>query len=258
MTAPELPALGIPRLLASGACGNVEEALHVVADYADWVKRLSLRASREDSPDAVNFLRVLSDYGHNFDLTVATKVPVDEPFTLKFEQRRSLRLSRWRNQGGLELIIADAKSNHVTFRVEDPNVRIAVCEPRSVTQPELVADGAFVIREDDQTRSFYCYDDYRDYRVQLDFRLTLLRRLMFVPYLVATLLFVFALALVFANVEGVRDVALITAPATVAAGVLSVRESSSLGSRLRLLNSVLVASGLALLLGAAAWQISPL
>lgn len=215
---------------------------------------MSLQAQEGTSPEAAVFLDVLADYGHNYDLTVATKVPVDEPFTLKFEERRGLDLSRWRNQGRIELFIADAKTNHVTFRVDDASVRIASCNLLPTTGGSARAVGAFVARRDDQTRSYYYYDE-RDYQAVLSFRLSMLIRLMVVPYLVALLLVVLAGALVVRDVSDPRDVALIATPASIVAGVLGVRESSTLGSRLRLLNSTLVTSSLALLIAAATWQL---
>lgn len=254
-TAPELPALGLPRLIASGACNDVGEGIEAITAYVDLVVSMSKAAGVDGSAEASDFLYVLADYGHNFDLTVATKVPIDEPFTLKFEERRSLDLGRWTNAGRQELIIADANTNHVTFRVEDPNVRIASCVAVAVEPPRRPAYGAFVPRANEQTRSFYCYDDDRDYRVTLEFRLALLRRLMLVPYLIAALLGILAIGLVASNVQGARDIALVAAPTSVAAGVLSARESSTLGSRLRLLNSSLIAGGLAALVLAATLQL---
>jgi len=78
---------------------------------------------------------------------------------------------------------------------------------------------------------------------------------MVVPYLVPMLLVVLAAALVVKDVRDVRDVSLVASPATIAVGVLSVRESSTLGWRLRLLNSAAVSLSLALLVAAASWQL---
>jgi hypothetical protein len=254
-TAPEISALGIPGMLNSGAAVHLDEAIDALRQYTSTVVEMSRRAQLEHSAEADVFLDVLADYGHNYELTVATKVPVDEPFTLKFQERRDLKLTRWRNRGQIPLLIADAQTNHVTFRVDDANVRVADCALRTANGTGKPAFGAFVPRQDSQTQSFYCYDDDRDYRAILDFRLSMLVRLMVVPYLVALLTAILAVALVAMDVSGVRDVALVATPATIAAGVLGVRESTTLGSRLRLLNSAVVALALALLVLAATWQL---
>ena len=159
------------------------------------------------------------------------------PFLVKIAERRDVRLSRVRNRGTQELVIADAQTNHVTFKVSDPNVWIRdfrALKPGS----DDYSYGAFQTREDPQNRAFYAHDIERDYRIRLSFQLRLLRRLQLVPYLVTGLLVLLILALVAEQPTDLRSLALIVGPAALAASVLLGREPSTLGSRLRWVSSV--------------------
>lgn len=56
-------------------------------------------------------------------MLVAVKVPLDEPFLIKYSERRHMTLSA-DGSAHQDLVINDAGSNHVVVNVLDPNVRI--------------------------------------------------------------------------------------------------------------------------------------
>jgi hypothetical protein len=178
------------------------------------------------------------------------RVPLDEPFMVKYSERRDLRLSLLRGSGSQKLVIADAQTNHFTFRVADPNVRISHFEARQVSSDDF-AYGAFQSREDGQSRAVYAHDPDRDYRIRLTFRLAFLRRLQVIPYVAFVLVALLTLALVHEGPTQLKDLALIVGPSALAASVLLAREPSTLGSRLRFVSSGLLFLALVAQLGVA-------
>jgi hypothetical protein len=75
-----------------------------------------------------------------------------------------------------------------------------------------------------------------------------------VPYLAAILLILLTLALIHEHPTKLRDLALIVGPSALAASVLLAREPSTLGSRLRLMSSAILAAALAALIVVATTQ----
>lgn len=247
-SAPENPALVLPELFADGTLLNDHQASEWLSQYRDLLLAMHTRATGPVLNAAGEFLDALADYANYYDLVVAMKVPLDEPFLVKFTERRDLSLSMFRNQGSQELVIADAQTNHVTFKIPDPNVRILdfrALHPAS----DAFSYGAFRSRRDPQNRAFYAHDPDRDYRIRLTFRLGLLRRLQLVPYFVASLLLVLSAALGIDAPTDLRTLVLIVGPAALAASVLLGREPSTLGSRLRLVSSLTLAGSLLVLVG---------
>jgi hypothetical protein len=244
-SAPENPALALPSLFADIGQYNGDAANRYLEQYLDLLESLDARADSggADAFLASEFLDVLADYGNYFDLIVAMKVPINEPFLLKYSERRALKLGPFLNQGHQELIINDAVTNHVTFTLSDPNVRIANFEARKPADDEA-ADGSFLSRSDGQTRSLYAYDTDRDYRIRLVFRLALLRRLQMIPYFAAVLAMGLCALLVWEAPEDIRTLAIVLAPAALAVSVIVARESSTLGSRLRLLSTAVLGTAL--------------
>ncbi|PZF63079.1 hypothetical protein DEI81_09085 [Curtobacterium sp. MCBD17_013] len=218
------------------------QATTVLEEY----RGLILAADSAATPEAEVFLEALADYGNYYDLIAAMRIPLDEPFMVKYSERRDLKLSWPRREGRQELVIADAQSNHATFKVTDPNVRISVFQAVQMTSDEF-AVGAFQSRKDQQSRAIYAHDPDRDFRIRFRFQLGLLRRLQTIPYVATALLVLLSLALLHEKPEQLRDLALIVGPAALAASVLLVREPSTLGSRLRLTSSLLLAIALGVL-----------
>ncbi len=250
-SAPENPSLVLPQLYETGLVSTDEEATALLGSYAAALERLDAHAQESNSGGAAEeFLVALADYSNSYDLIVAMKVPLDEPFLVKYSERRDLTLTLG-NRGHQDLVIADAQSNHVTFRVPDANVRITefrADHPSSSTP----AYGAFQSRTDAQSRAFYAHDPDRDYRIRLSFRLASLRRLQVVPYLAALLLIALTVALWIDRPTQLGDLALIVGPSALAASVLLTRDPTTLGSRLRFWSSTCLIVAMIALIGTAA------
>lgn len=251
-SAPENPALVLPQLFDNGVIRSDARAAEILDEYASLLEALHARAQPpiEVSP-AEEFLVALADYANYYDLIVAMKVPLDEPFLVKFSERRDLRLGV-DNRGAQELVIADAHSNHVTFRVPDANVRITEFEADQPSSSSP-AYGAFQSRRDEQSRSFYAHDPDRDYRIRLKFRLALLRRLQLVPYFAVFLLGALTAGLWVSRPTELGTLALIVGPTALAASVLLAREPTTLGSRLRFWSTSWLALAMLALVGTAAY-----
>lgn len=251
-SAPENPSLVLPQLFENGVIQSDERAVELLDEYASLLEALHARVQLStDVGAAEEFLVALADYSNYYDLIVAMKVPLDEPFLVKFSERRDLRLNV-SNRGAQELVIADALSNHVTFRVPDANVRITEFEADHPSSSSP-AYGAFQSRRDEQSRSFYAHDPDRDYRIRLKFRLALLRRLQLVPYFAVLLLGALTAALWVSRPTQLGTLALIVGPTALAASVLLAREPTTLGSRLRFWSSLWLALAMLALIGTAAF-----
>ncbi|UAL30076.1 hypothetical protein K8W59_00495 [Nocardioides rotundus] len=246
-SAPENPALVLPELFADGTITTDEQATATLDEYAELVATLDEQAQTHPPNAAEEFLVVLADYGNSYDMMVAMKVPLDEPFLIKYSERQSLPLSWWRNTATLELVVADARTNHVTLKVADASLRIGTFKALRPGSDEF-AYGAFQSRQDAQSRAFYAHDPDRDYRIRLSFDLRLLRRLQIVPYLVAALLTLLSVALLIEGPTDLQTLAIVGGPAALAASVLLVREPSTLGSRLRLISTVCLTTALVVLI----------
>jgi len=245
-SAPENPALVLPELFAAGYVSTDEEATDCLTGYMDLIVAMNQRTQSSQLNAADEFLVALADYADYYDLMVAMRVPLDEPFMVKFSERRDLTLSPFSNRGQQDLVVADASTNHVTFKIPDPNVRIRdfrAIKPNS----NHYSYGAFQSRQDPQNRAFYAHDPDRDYRIRLSFQLGLLRRLQLVPYFVAGLLGLLTVALWIQRPTELSALALIVGPAALAASVLLAREPSTLGSRLRMVSSLTLAAALLVL-----------
>lgn len=246
-SAAESPQLVMPGLLIDGDVNGEQEATDLLEEYKALITRMSELSDRETPNAAEDFLVSLADYANYYDLIVAMKVPLDEPFLVKITERRDIDRMLGVDLGTQELVVADAKTNHVTFKVSDPNVRISSFSARSSASEDF-AYGLFQSREDAQNRAFYAHNPDRDYRIVLTFRLALLRRLQLVPYSVAALLALLTAALWIDTPSSLQGFAMVVGPAALAASVLLGREPSTLGSRLRTVSTAAVAGSLLALL----------
>ena len=246
----EHPILGLPSLadeLDFGSSDWPARAEQALKDYLLLVEGALSGVKASEVSAAGDLLRSLADYGRNYDMLVVTKVPLDEPFLLKYSERRSLSFSWWRDRAEQDLIISDALSNHIVLSVEDPNVRIAAVRAKTA-QRNTDAFGAFNKRQSDQTYAVYAHDPDRDYEITLQFRLAPLRRLQYVIYVVATLLLLLTAALIYESPRELRELALIVGPSALAASALLNREPSTLGSHLRRRSTTTLSAALLLLL----------
>lgn len=245
-SAVENPALVVPTLVAEHAV-PMSEVVITLTEYVEWLATLEgmSKLGGASAEQAETVLEALVDYGSYYDLMAIVDAPLDEPFLIKVSDRRPLHLSPI-NSGEQSVVISDARSNHVVLRVTDPNARLSHVRARSVAK-DGDAYGTFTSRESPQVHSSYAFEEDRDYRMVLTFRVAMLRRLQAVPYALAMLLVVIA-----AGVVGLRpaprDLALAVAPATFAASVLLAREPSALGSRLRIITTTLVIVATAVLI----------
>jgi len=143
----------LPELFAAEVLTSYEQATACLREYQDLLLKIARQTDQSDPTVADEFLVALADYANYYDLIVAMRVPLDEPFIVKTAERRDLRLSPLSNSGTQELVIADAQTNHVTFKVPDPNVRIrrfGAIMPNS----DGFSYGAFQSRQSPQNRAF--------------------------------------------------------------------------------------------------------
>jgi hypothetical protein len=253
--AVENPALVIPSLLASGLTTDPDGATECLEQYTRLCERAAEAArSAEAGPVALaadTFLASLTDYGINYDAMAVMDVPLDEPFLVKTSDRRPLALSIVRNEGRQAVVVADAQSNHVSLGIKDPNARLAHVRADDTTG-QARAYGLFPARKTPEVHSFYAADEDRDYRIVLVFRVAPLKRLQLVPLGVAIGLFALS-GLALREDPADRDLALLVAPAALAAGILLAREPSALGSRLRVLSTYLLFAGIIVLVLVGGW-----
>ncbi|MGW5267814.1 hypothetical protein ACWEQ4_04120 [Rhodococcus sp. NPDC003994] len=155
-TAVTNPAVAMSALARMGFWQSESEGSAMLAGYRDLVRVATQTAfGRDDrAPIAGEFLAALGDYADTYDLMAAVRIPLDEPFVVKCSERRDLRLDSRRNTGHQDLVIADARSNHVTVTVRDPNVRISRADAFRAGDSEL-AVGTSVTRRNDQFVAFY-------------------------------------------------------------------------------------------------------
>lgn len=248
----EHPLLGLPSFASSLDLDSAhwEDSIdQALSEYLRLIEAATLGLQRDTNSLAQELLVALADYGRNYDMLVATTVPLDRPFLIKYSERRTLS---WRhNSSRQDLVISDALSNHVVLSVEDPNVRIRSVTATTAGQDTL-AFGAFTTRQSEQTYAVYAHDPDRDYRIALNFTLAPLRRLQFVIYTTTVLLLLLAAAVAVEHPHKLSDLALIIGPSALAASVLLNREPSTLGSHLRRRSTVTLSGALLILLLAGA------
>lgn len=250
-TATHDPLLVIPELVGSGSCTTNRAIERALIDYRNFLVATA-RAANPDSPTgADDLLGSLADYGAYYDLLVATRVPLHEPFMLKYRERRSLDFKWPRRTAEQELVAADAQTNHVSFVVTDASIEIRALNARRTDSQEL-AFGAFAAaHETPQAYSFYGYSQDREYRLRASIKLAALRRLQLVPYLATVLMLALTLVLINEQVSRLPGLALVAAPSALAATILLARDPSSLGARLRATSSAgLVAATIMMLVAA--------
>lgn len=245
----EHPILGLPDLVDVVDLNRPAWTASVSSVLKAYLALVSsaAQAGAEQPSYAGELLTALADYGRNYDMLVATWVPLDEPFLIKYSERRQVNYSTWRNQAQQDLVISDAGSNHVVLNVTDPNVRITKFIAWSIDRTGD-AFGAFTTTDSPQTRAVYAYDADRDYRVLLEFTVKPLRRLSYIAYLTTALLLLLSAAVIHEHPARLQDLALIVGPSALAASVLLNREPSTLGSRLRLRSTFALGGALSILL----------
>jgi hypothetical protein len=247
------PIVALPGIALSGlrSTAQVREAL---TGYRDVVREVA--AGARAGTLAWEYMASLEDYGNNYDLMAATTVPLDEPFLLKFSERRDVRVERrgWVEQ---DVVTADASSNHVVLFTTDPSVEIKVARA-NVPATKTAAYGAFTTRSSTQTFAIYGHSDDRDFRARFRARLASSARIQRTVWTATSLLVVLAIAIALHPPLTLSNYALIVGPTSLAASVLLFREPSTLGTRLRRLSlsALTVALGVLLVVSAVSYVAS--
>jgi len=249
--ATEKPSLIVPRLFGSEFAREPDDAVKALESYADLLTTAEARAASNEY--AAEFLDSLADYGSHYDLVAAMSVPLDEAFVVKYEERRPLKLEPWTNRGTQTVESADALSNHIAVRVSDPNVRLRVCglTPHGQATADVAYEPASY--SDGQTTTWYGHEPGREVRVDVTFSVRLLPRLFMVPTAVTVLNLLIAVGLVIERVTELNTLAIVTSPTALAVSLLTTREPSTLGSRLRRLSTALLGTSLIVLIATATW-----
>lgn len=246
---PEIdPLIAVPEYVSiSGETTRISE---VLSELTRLVNTANLDSGDLTGSAASEWINSFADYGTTFDLLVALKVPLDEPFVVAYSERRDLRLSRWRHKTSQDVVLADANSNHVSIETKDPNTKVVNLEARNPATNELTY-GAFAGRKSDSIWTFYASNLDRDYRARLSFGVRPNARLESVPYLVAAMLVGLAAAMWNEQLRELADLAIVAGPSALAASLLLARDDSSLSSRLRGPTTWVVAAALMTMLATA-------
>lgn len=226
------PVIAVPSMsiAASGDDAAIRAALF---DYAEFLEAALVQSGSQESTSAADdLLNSIADYSISFDLLVATRVPLDEPFVVTYSERRDLKISWLTRRARQDVVLADARSNHLTLEATDANTKVHRVRARVPGSRQLTY-GGFAGRQSDQYWTMYASDLDRDYRASLRFRILPLARLEVVPFAVAAVLLLLTLGLWHDRVRTIGELALIAGPSALAASVLLAREQSSLGARLR-------------------------
>lgn len=214
--------------------------------YVQLLREASRNTSRDGPGSAASeWINSIADYGRNYDLIALTEVPLDEPFLLKYSDRRDFEVG-FRGQTQQSVILADARSNHVVLATTDSSVELR--DVRAVTASGATTYGAFTTRSSPQIHAIYAPGDDRDYAAVFQLRLRVLGRLRWTAYAAAGLLALLAIAVLIERPHELRELAVIVGPTSLAASVLLIREPTTLSSRLRRTGFTLVAFALGALL----------
>lgn len=249
---PLNPVLALPEAMSLLQLPADESSLEVLDRAIADLFELLTKADRMDrSPSepgaASEFLNSLADYSVAYDLMVATKVPLDEPFLLKYSERRDLKLDPWQHVGSQEVVISDAASNHVVLEVTDPNVELRGVRATAAGS-DTVVYGGFSSRDTGQAWTFYASDMDRDYRATLHFTARPIWRVGIVPYVVTLLLVLLTAGLWSSGTRELSQLAIVAGPSALAASVLLARDQSTLAAHLRRRTDLMVACALVALL----------
>jgi hypothetical protein len=229
-------------------------AMGALRAYAGLLEHLHA-ASLHSSEPADAALNALVDFGRYWWLMADLEVPLDSAFLVKYEERDALSMRRW-HRLRFDLVTGDCGSNHVTLRILDAGatlIRPRACLPGRREPARLITTS----EKTKELHSFYAWDDDRPERIDLRARVELLPRVRVAGALLAVLVYGVGTLLLLRQPATLSELALTVAPAGLAASLLSSREPSTLGSRLRRLTTLVAVLGLAALLVVAVWRAGP-
>lgn len=212
-------------------------------DVVRYLRALRKLVVEQCSPhgEVPRFLQVMAEYGRRYDALVSCVINVHTPTSVEMEQDFPLHVGLF-GHGEAEVPFADAASNHVAVRVNDPDVELRARPPRTPRGEPLDNPRQFnLVRRSKEDFALYGSERDRPARLRVRFRLTLpwTSRLAMVSFLVLT---VAALAvLLYLPQETAEDLAVFVVPTTLAAGFVLGQQRTSLSMRLqRLLRTLAV------------------
>lgn len=257
-SAPEMPFLAVPLLVANGYVDNLDDAMAAIVAYADLVSTASHFVDFQTPNSANALLNVLADYGRHWELMVLAQVPLNRPFTLTYWHLDHVRVQgRLRARITPAVVIADADSNHVVLSIDDPSSRLLKVEGRHPRTRELARMGS-TSRQTEEVRAFYVWENDVDFRVVLDASLGVLRRIVVANLLMLVIVVLVTLALALRAPTSTGELAVAAGPTAAVASLLLLREPSTLASRLRLPLSLMVVLSVLVLVGVAVWRFTTL
>lgn len=255
------PLLLVPRLLGEGYVDDLHSAVTLIEAYVYLLDQVAARVGRESPSAADDVLSVLADYGHRWEAFLDLTVPLDRPFLVGLDHVEvaplGLRGARLRSRTTVPLVVADASSIHVAVRVKDPAAQLR----RVVARRPHSHEEAFFGSTSSATRelhTFYAWERDRDFRVELQLDLAPLLRVWLGQLGVCAVVVLVAVSLVVRRPSQLTELLVVVGPTAAAAGLLLSREPSTLGSRLRLPLTVLLAAAVGALTAVAAWRFATL
>lgn len=174
-SAVESPFLVVPQLVEEAHVDNLDEAVDVVAAYSRFVQQAGEAAGSEPSA-AGDLLTVMTDYGRYWEMLVNIEVPIDRPFTVAYSHLDPAPVRGVFARIDVNCVIADADSNHVVILASDPGTRIQRVDALKPRGRRELAYMAPRTRANDEMHTFYVWENDRDFRVTLQTRLGVLRR----------------------------------------------------------------------------------
>jgi hypothetical protein len=247
-SAVENPVLCVPDILAAGIADDLASVTPVLRAYSELLRAASREAASSESRTAASdFLLVLSDYGSFWDLMVSAVVPLDDAFVVKTHERRTLQIAGRPKRGQQSVVLADARTNHITLRLGDPNVELTDVVLKDTDGEDLGFLLAAAGEQDPEVFSFYVSDPERDFRGVIDFGLQPTGPVRTIGWVFCGIVIAPLAVLLTRGHVGSGELGVLVVPSTFAASLLLVRDPSSLGRSIRQAQTYLLAFSLTLL-----------
>ncbi len=256
-SAVESPFLVVPQLVEEGHVGSLDEAVDMVDAYSRFVQRAGEVAGSEPSA-AGDLLTVLTDYGRYWEMLVHAEVPLDRPFTVTYSHLDPAPVRGLFARIDVNCVVADAESNHVVILISDPGTRIQRVDALKPRGRRELAYMAPRTRANDEMHTFYVSENDRDFRVTLQTQLGVLRRVALANIVLFLLTGLASTALLLRAPRTLGELAVSAGPTAAVAGLLVLREPSTLASRLRVPYTLIVILGVMLLAGVSVWRFTGL
>ncbi|MGW1958036.1 hypothetical protein ACWCPI_35735 [Streptomyces sp. NPDC001920] len=251
-SASENPVLALPdigQMFANEL--QVASLLGDLNSLLSWARNQQVAQTRR-------LLKAYAAYGRYWDMFVECTIPLDEPFMIKTAEKRGLHLGEpgkvanshskpsqlsLQKTSSQLVVFNDAMTNHLNVRVNDTNVELVPDKVRVLNERyEPVGEEPDFQQSSPELLSFYSADEGRKHRIWVDIPLrpsghaAITRWVVVVLSASALLAFIFFVYHWFDMAEDSKmtgqDVAVILVPSAIAASLLLVRESSTLGAEI--------------------------